>query len=240
MLKLKIGIVILFSLGGLNLAQALENTPTVVTAPVIEDQMRTVQSTLDNRIYPAMSQQAENIRRMNQTMQQSLMGSYGIGASNNLAREQKFRDWTPSSADLMNMVAQGLQTGSLSDQLAYYNQKFPVLTAEQLSPSQSSSPVTQHQVFSAIAANAALSIADKSFDRLPEIMEQLNFLYRQIDQQQNLKQAQDLNSVILLKIAALQADLLRVQAQQLKIQAVDRTENHSRRAFMAGFVEDPK
>lgn len=194
-----------------------------------------LQDILGNRLYPAVTQQTNTLRSVDQTLKQSLMGNSSTGASNNLISEQKFRNWTPSSADLMNMVQQGLQTGSLADQIAYYNQKFKIPTV-----TNPGNPLEDYAVFSAVTTNAALSVADKGFDNVAQIMEQINYLYRLIDQQRTLKQSQELTSVILLKIAALQADLIRLQSQQLKMQAVAHAEGNSRREYMTQFVQDMK
>ena len=83
-------------------------------------------------------------------------------------------------------------------------------------------------------------MADKGFDHAAELQDQLNFFYQELDRQQTLKQSQDFNSVILLKIASLQADLIRLQSQQLKIQAVSQQENNVKRINMSQFVEDIK
>lgn len=196
-----------------------------------------IKNTLDSNGQEIHGQSAA-VRSMNSTLQRGLTGNSGIAAFNNTATERNFRDWTPSSADLVKMVQQGLQTGSLTDQIKYYNEKFPVPTSENLDPNNPNSATANYGVFSAISTNAALGIADKSFDNAPDIIKQINFLYQQIDEEQTLKQGMDLNSVILLKIATLQTDLVRLQAQQLKMLGVSQEEGNIKRMFAAQFIQD--
>lgn len=195
---------------------------------------------LNQQIYTATKENTMATQSMSRTVQGSLTGNNSVGLLNNPAAEQAFRNWTPSSEDLANMVAQGLQTGNLADQIKYYNQKFKIPTTAELMPHNPGSPAADYGVFSAVSTNTALSVADKGFDNVQQIQDQINFLYQELDRQQTLKQSQDFNSVILLKIAALQTDLIRLQAQQLKIQAVSQQENNIKRTTMSQFVEDIK
>jgi hypothetical protein len=215
-------------------------TPIYVVDQNLETQAQNTYNLLNSRIYNAINQSTMASMATSRTVQSSLTGSNNNGLLNNTAADKEFRDWTPTSEDLQNMVAQGLQAGSLADQIKYYNQKFHIPTAAQLSPTNPNSPQASYGVFSAVSTNAALSVADKGFDNVTQIQQQINNLYQQLDRQQTLKQSQDFNSVILLKIAALQTDLIRLQAQQLKIQAVAQQENNLKRTTMAQFLEDVK
>lgn len=180
------------------------------------------------------------VQAQTQVLEESMTGITGVGAEFNTAQEQSFRNWAPSAEDLANMVAQGLQTGSLADQIKYYNQKFPIPKVTDLTPNDDNSIAGNYGVFSAVNTNAALSVADKSFDNAQQIVNQINFLYTLIDRQQTLKQSVDLNSSILGKIATLQNELLRVQAEQLKMQAVSQQQSNNTRTLMAGFVQEIK
>lgn len=236
MLKRLIGLSLLLCQPGF----ATAVPPTYVIDQNLETQAENTYNLLNTRIYGAINQSNIATQSTNRIIQSSLTGSSTQGLRNNPAIEQQFRDWTPTSADLASMVAQGLQTGSLSDQIRYYNQKFNIPNAAQLSPRNPQSPQADYAVFSAVSTNAALSIADKGFDNVVQIQQQINTLYRQLDQQSTLKQSQDFNSVILLKIAALQTDLIRLQSQQLKISAVSQQENNVKRVTMSQFIEDIK
>lgn len=204
----------------------------------LQEIAQSIDDTLNNRINLGIAQQSEILRRVQNTLEKSLTGVGGVGQLNNLPAEQSFRNWTPTAEDLANMVQQGLQTGSLSDRLTYYNQHFPIPTAAQLTPADPKSVQANYGVFSAVSANAALTVSDKGFDQVKTVMDQLNYLYRQIDQQQSVKQSIDLNSVILLKIVALQAELIRLQAQQLKMQAVGQQEGNGYRLFGTRFIQN--
>ena len=202
----------------------------------LEQTANSINDTL-NKIYPEITQQSSHIRALNSTVQHGLTGVSGAGALNNMKPEQDFRHWTPSVADLTNMVQQGLQTGSLVDQIKYYNQLFHIPKAEALDPKNPNSPQANYGVFSAVSTNSALSVADKGFDNVDHILQQLNALYAQVDQQQTVKESMDLNAVLLLRIAALQTDLIRLQSQQLKMQAIAQQENNNRRIMAAQFIQ---
>lgn len=221
-----------------NTAFAVETIP--VSDANLQSTAEQTYSVLNTKIYGAINQSTSATQSMNRSIQGSLTGTNGTGLRNNALEEQSFRNWTPSSQDLINMVQQGLQTGSLADQIAYYNSKFKVPSAQQLNPGNPDAPTANLGVFSAVATNAAFSVADKSFDNVAQIQQQINYLYLQLDKQNTLKQSQDFNSVILLKIAALQTDLLRLQSQQLKMQAVSQEENNTKRMTMSQFIQDIK
>lgn len=211
--------------------------PAYVVDQALETQAKETYD-LEKQMYSATQQSSMATQTMSRVIQSSLTGNSGIGTINNPNAEQNFRNWTPSSEDLTNMVAQGLQTGSLSDQIKYYNGKFKIPSAAQLSPENPNSASAEYGVFSAVSTNAALSIADKSFDNVIQIQQQINFLYKELDRQRTLKQSQDFNSVIMLKIAAFQADLIRLQSQQLKMQALAQQENNMKRIATAGFIQN--
>lgn len=203
----------------------------------LEQAANTISETL-NKIYPEITQQSSSISSLNRTIQEGITGTTGAAAFNNLKTEQDFRDWTPNSADLANMVREGLQTGSLADQIKYYDEKFRIPKPEQLDAKNPNSLQADYGVFSAVSTNTAFSVADKGFDNVDHILKQLNLLYKQVDQQQTLKQSVDLNSILLLRIAALQTDLIRLQAQQLKMQAVSQQENNNKRTIAAQFIHE--
>jgi hypothetical protein len=213
-------------------------TNNVVDAPVEQNTGR-MADTLDI-MSTTLSNTNTAVQAQTQVLEESMTGVTGIGAEFNTAQEQNFRNWAPSAEDLANMVAEGLQTGSLADQIKYYNQKFPIPKITDLTPNNENSIAGNYGVFSAVNTNAALSVADKSFDNAQQIVNQINFLYTLIDRQQTLKQSMDLNTAILGKIATLQNELLRVQAQQLKMQAVSQQQNNTARTLMAGFVQEIK
>lgn len=213
---------------------------TTVTDPTLESTDSNIYNFMTSNIYPALNNMNTTVQMENQTLQNSLTGSSGIGAELNSANEQGFRNWTPTSQDLMNMVQEGLQTGSLADQIKYYNQKFHIPAASDLDPHNPQSEMANYGVLSAVSTNAALGVADKGFDNAQQIVNQINLLYHLIDQQQTVKQGIDLNSAILLKIASLQADLMRLQSQQLKMQALGQEQNNTARNYMASFVQDVK
>jgi hypothetical protein len=217
---------------------ALAEPPMPVTDEKAQQQLLDIVEVLSNRIAPDTARQTEALQKIDTTIKNGLSGSSNVGGSNNLEAEQNFRNWTPSSADLVNMVQQGLQTGSLADQIQYYNQRFRIPTGEELTPANPNSMQADYGVFSAVSTNAALGIADKSFDNIAHILQKINFLYRQLDQQRTLKDSTDFGSVVLLQIAALQADLVRLESQQLKMLGVSQQEGNSRRAFAAQFVQD--
>jgi|GEM_PF-4393106 len=214
--------------------------PTYVVDENLETQAQNTYNLLNTRIYGAITQSAVATQATNRIIQSSLTGNTSAGFLYNTQSEQQFRNWTPTAADLADMAAQGLQTGSLADQIKFYNQKFGVPSAAQLNPQNPQSPEANYGVFSAVTTNAALGIADKGFDNVVQIQQQINYLYQQLDRQQTLKQSQDFNSVILLKIAALQTDLIRLQSQQLKIQATSQQEGNVKRTTLSQFVEDIK
>ena len=216
------------------IVNAWADPPLYVVDTQLETQSQNIYQVLNGAILNSINKGTMANQYTNINIQKGLIGNSNIGLVNNLEPEQTFRNWTPTSADLASMVQQGLQTGSLSDQIKYYNQKFNIPQGN------AKSPAADYGVFSAVATNAALGIADKGFDNAIYIQQQINFLYQQLDRQQTLKQAQDFNSVILLKIAAFQADLIRLQSQQLKITAVSQQENNVRRTTMNQFVEDIK
>jgi type IV secretion system VirB5/TraC/TraE/TrbJ family protein len=218
---------------------AYADGPAYVVEQNLENTAQNIYN-LNQQMYTATKQNTMATESMSRTVQSSLTGNNSIGLLNNSASEQAFRNWTPTASDLANMVAQGLQTGNLADQIKYYNQKFKIPTAAELMPNNPASPAADYGVFSAVSTNTALSVADKGFDNVQQVQDQINFLYQELDRQQTLKQSQDFNSVILLKIAALQTDLIRLQAQQLKIQAVSQQENNIKRTTMSQFVEDIK
>jgi len=233
--KLLIAIVILPLTGF-----AAAEPPTYVIDEKLESQAADTNDLLNTRIYGAITQSTVATQATNRIIQSSLTGTSSAGMLNNSSAEQQFRDWTPTSEDLAEMIAQGLQTGSLADQIKYYNQKFHIPTAEQLNPKNPQRPATQSAVFSAVSTNVALSVADKGFDNVVQVQQIINSLYQQLDRQTTLKQSQDFNSVILLKIAALQADLIRLQSQQLKIAAISQQEHNQRRIDLSEFVENVK
>ena len=217
----------------------------IVSDPALEESSRNIEekqnqlyNLMNNSIAPAIREGREASEAMRQTMEKSLTGNSGVGAAINTPEEQSFRDWTPSAQDLQNMVSQGLQTGSMADQIKYYNEKFNVPRSVDLTPADENSVMGSYGEFSAISTNAALSVADKSFNNASAISKQLNYLYGLIDQQPTLKQSMDLNTAIALKIAALQAELMRLQAQQLKMQAVSQHETNSNRLEMMHFVKN--
>lgn len=220
------------------LAQTTYADPNQVTDPTLETAANNTYNFLTGEIYPALNSLNTTTQENTAILQKSTTGSTGIGAEFNTATEQGFRNWTPTAEDLSNMVQEGLQTGSLADQITYYNQKFHIPKAAQLTPHNPNSIVGNYGVFSAVTTNAALSIADKSFDNAKQISDQINYLYSQIDLQPTLKQQLDLNSAILLKIAALQTDLIRLQAQQLKVEAVAQQQNNNTRTLMAHFIQN--
>jgi hypothetical protein len=234
-MKLMVAALVCFALF---LAASAFAQPQPVTDTVLEDMTSNMRDILSNRIAPEIAQQSDSLQALNKTVQHTLSGSSGVGGLNNIATEQNFRNWTPSSADLASMVQQGLQTGSMADQINYYNQKFKIPAAAELTPGNPHNVTADYGVFSAVATNAALGVADKSFDNVAYIVQQINFLYRQLDQQQNLKQSADFNTVILLKIAALQTDLIRLEAQQLKMLGVAQQQSNSKRTFAAQFIKD--
>ena len=221
-----------------------------VCVPAWADVQYVIEQNLENRMQDmynlnkqmnsGIQQNAYATQAMKNVLQNSLAGASGLGLINNPVDEQKFRDWTPSVEDLANMTAQGLQTGSLADQIKYYHEKFQIPSAARLTPGNPHSPVADYGIFSAVTTNAALTVADKSFNNVPQIQLQINSLYQQLDRQSTLKQAQDFNSVIMLRIAALQTDLIRLQSQQLKIQAVSQQENNLKRTTMITFIQDIK
>lgn len=217
----------------------------VVSDPALEESSRNIEQKqaqmydfMSNNLYPAIQDNKAAMQAAQQTIEKSLTGNSGVGATFNTTEEQNFRNWTPSSKDLENMVRQGLQTGSMADQIKYYNEKFNVPSAADLTPADENSVMGNYGEFSAVSTNAALSVADKSFDNARAISLQLNSLYSMIDQQPTLKQSMDLNTAIALKIAALQAELMRIQAQQLKMQAVSQHQNNANRLEMMHFVKD--
>ncbi len=218
----------------------IATTGETVTDPTLETTDSNIYNFLTGNMYPALNNMNTTMQMENQTLQNSLTGSSGIGAELNSAAAQGFRNWTPTSQDLMNMVQEGLQTGSLADQIKYYNQKFHVPAAADLDPHNPQSEMANYGVLSAVSTNAALGVADKGFDNAAQIENQINLLYHLIDQQQTVKQGIDLNSAILLQIATLQADLMRLQSQQLKMQALGQEQNNIARNYMASFVHDVK
>lgn len=233
--------IILFTLSAaLNSQFIFAATGTTVTDPTLETTDSNIYNFMTGNIYPALNNMNTTVQLENQTLQNSLTGSSGIGAELNSATEQGFRNWTPTSQDLMNMVQEGLQTGSLADQIKYYNQKFHIPTASDLDPHNPHSEMANYGVLSAVSTNAALGVADKGFDNAQQIVDQINLLYHLIDQQQTVKQGIDLNSAILLKIASLQADLMRLQSQQLKMQALGQEQDNTARNYMASFVQNVK
>lgn len=209
--------------------------PGYVVDQKLEDSSKEIQDILQNQA-SQISQQTNAIKNMNVSVNAGLTGETGIGGEINTAAEQSFNNWTPTAQDLTNMVQEGLQTGSLADQVKYYNEKFRIPSTENI-PEQAKT-MADYNVFSAVSTNGALVIADKGFSNAADIVRQINFLYRQIDQQKTVKESMDLNSAILLKIASLQVDLIRLQSQQLKMQSVSQQKNNSEYAFMTQFVKD--
>lgn len=214
--------------------------PATVTDPTLEKSTSNIESLLNNQIYPAVSSTNRSVQQQTQILEQGLTGISGIGAVFSSPQEQAFRNWTPTSEDLTNMIKAGLQTGSLADQIKYYNQKFPIPNSTQLTPGNPNSIAAQYGVFSAVNTNAAFVIADKSFDNIQQIMSQISYLYTLVDRQQTLKQGMDLNSAILVRIATLQTELIRLQSQQLKMQAVAQQQGNGTRTVLAQFVENLK
>lgn len=208
--------------------------PAYVVEQNLEQQAQQLYDLLNHPIYQAIGEGTNAMQQVNTTVQRSLMGKKNLGAQNNSTAEQNFRNWTPTAEDLEQMTKQGLQTGSLADQIRYYNQKFPIPTQH----TEHATAANDYNSFAQSNTNAAFSVADKSFDNAKLIAQQINQLYQEIDQQDNLKSSTDLNSAILLKIVALQADLMRIQAQQLKLQAVNQQQNNSQRNYLQNFVQD--
>jgi type IV secretion system protein VirB5 len=233
--------IILYFTLSLFIASAHAATPQteIVQDQAVENNTSNMLNTLNN-MSSTMSSTNTAVQAQTQVLEESLTGITGVGAMFNTAQEQNFRNWTPSAEDLVNMVAEGLQTGSMADQIKYYNQKFPIPKVTDLTPNDDSSIAGKYGVYSAVNTNAAFSVADKSFDQAQQIVNQINFLYTLIDRQQTLKQSMDLNTAVLAKIATLQNDLLRVQAQQLKMQAVSQQQSNTTRTLMAGFVQEIK
>lgn len=213
---------------------------SVVTDSATETNTSNILNVLQNNVAPAINNTNAAVQAQTNILQESLTGISGMGSAFNTQQEKNFRNWTPTAQDLANMVAEGLQTGSLADQIKYYNQKFPIPTMQQLTPNDKNSIAGNYGVFSAVNTNAAFSVADKSFDNAAQIVNQINYLYTLIDRQQTLKQSMDLNNAILAKIASLQNELLRVQAQQLKMQAVDQQQSNSARLLMTHFIKKVK
>lgn len=215
-------------------------TPFPITDPPLEKTADATNDVLTNKIYPAIGSTQRAVQKQEQILQQGLTGISGVGSIFSTPQEQSFRNWTPTTEDLTNMIKDGLQTGSLTDQIKYYNQKFPIPSMNQLTPGNANSIVEQYGFFSAVNTNMALSIADKSFDNIQKIMSQITYLYTLIDHQLTLKQGLDLNSAILVKIATLQTELIRLQSQQLKLQAVAQQQGNGTRIALAQFVENLK
>lgn len=225
----------MFSLSGF---ADLPSGPTPVTEQKLEQQMEDIYNILNQKISPSVQDTASAMQQANTSLRRGLTGTSGVALANNSSDEQTFRNWTPTAQDLDMMVQKGLQTGSLADRIKYYNQKFPLPTVQQLNPNNPNGATANYGVFSAIATNAAFGVADKSFNNAGDIAQQINLLYMSIDRQDSLKQGLDLNSVILLKIAALQADLMRIQSQQLRMQAVSQQQSNTQRNFLSGFIQN--
>lgn len=240
MLKVLNPLLLLVLFGFSTMLNAAVTPPVAFTDPTLEKSARDIANSLNNEIYPAVSSTNRAVQQQTEILEQGLTGIAGVGALFSTPQEQAFRNWTPTAEDLANMIKEGLQTGSLADQIKYYNQKFPIPTASSITPGDPHSVAAQYGVFSAINTNAALSIADKSFDNVQQIQTQINYLYSLIDRQQTLKQGMDLNSAILVRIASLQAELIRLHSQQLKMLAVAQQQGNSARSIMTTFVQNLK
>jgi len=148
----------------------------------------------------------------------NMTGHYGHGAAVGTMDDSLGNSWS----DIANMVNQGINPGDATqvkqykDSLHAYATKFPALD-----PSlQTANPrINADYASSYRNAIAGLGFADSSVGQVDSYLGDLSVLRDRVDQTDNLKSAIDLNTAVNVKIAQLNAQMAKLQAAQLALQA---------------------
>ena len=165
---------------------------------------------------------------------QSLTGHYGHGSIGNPANGWGITSW----ANIADMVSRGLNPGDAAQVRAYqearnrYQNQFPALS----SGLQTSNP-RMNAYYSRVYSDgiAGMSLGESTFNQTNNDLQDIQALKDRIDQTDNLKSAMDLNAAISVRVAAINAEMLRTQSAQLRLQAGGRNDDANAYAAQAEF-----
>lgn len=161
-----------------------------------------------------------------------------FGKQFNDPAHKEFLNWTPTIDELSEMVRGGYQTGSLSDRIEYYNRKFGnPITRSQITPHYEDSEMGIYGELSVESTRGGLAVSDVAFDRVDELSNRIGQLASDLDKQETLKESLDMNSRINIEIATLNVELMRLQAQAVRLSAVSQAEHDQVTAFNSHFIK---
>lgn len=165
---------------------------------------------------------------------QSITGHYGMGTLTGHVNAWGTVSWQ----DIIDMVNSGVNPGDAAAVQAYtqaraqYAQSYPALSPALLPQNPRVSAIYSGDYQSAMAG---LGMGDQTFNSVQGHLADLQVYKDKINQTDNLKAAVDLNTAVSVKVAQLSAELLRVNAMQLHLQASHQNDVTSGQAAQTEF-----
>ena len=194
-----------------------------------------------------MVQQSIHMEQQLQTMYQQILvmknqvqavtGHYGMGALGVPVNGWSHHGWN----DVVNMVNHGVNPGDGAQVAAYYAARntnlaaFPALD-DQL---QTRNPRMKTAYTSGYQDSiAGMSAGEGTINSIQIHLNELQLLKDKIETTVNLKSSMDLNTAVNVKVAQINADLLRLEAMSLHLQATQGTTTASGQAAQSEFFNN--
>jgi type IV secretion system protein VirB5 len=223
----------LFGAVVLVLSEVLTAGPSEASIPVID--MAAIGQMVQQ--YEQMTQQLETMYRQVALLQdqiQSITGHYGIGTLTG-----RVNPWGNSSwQDILAMVNQGVNPGDAAAVQAFnqargqYQQTYPALATGLMPQNPRLSTVYSGDYQSAMTG---LSVGQQTFNSVEMHLAEIQTYKDRIEQTDNLKAAVDLNTAVNVKVAQLNAEILRMHAVQLNLMANGQNDTTSGQAAQVEF-----
>ena len=190
--------------------------------------------------YAQMTMQLQTMYQQVELLQdqiKSVTGHYGFGS---LAG--RVNPWGNSSwRDIVDMENHGVNPGDAAQVQAFnqarvqYQQSYPALSTDLMPQNPRLNAVYTSDYQSAMTG---MSVGEQTFNSVQMHLAELQTYKDRIEQTDNLKAAVDLNTAVNVKVAQLNAELLRMHAVQLHMQATSQNDTTSGQAAQAEFFNN--
>ena len=173
----------------------------------------------------ALSDQLKEMEAQTKRLQENLdaiRGARGMSALLNSVEQQGDRAFASAPiAEIEQLFGKGGalsgEAGKLSSRIEALKGEFKLMPGAALTPDQPGSLVAKRHDFSQGTTLAALALSAEAFDRAPDRIEVIEVLIGAIDAAPDLKASVDLTNRIAAENALLLAQLIQLQATQLRL-----------------------
>jgi hypothetical protein len=138
---------------------------------------------------------------------------------------QDFWGWTPSVDELEEMNSAGLQPGKLQDRLKYYESRYGKSKKatdfnENYDPQDPTTHMAAVQADQSASSRFALAVGHESFNRAEDFQEGYEKQLNKLKSVDTMKKSADMSNQLQLQLAQLMNEMLKLQSQQVQMQAL--------------------